>query len=84
MRTFAFSRDGALRNGQQTIVWNPAYQSKAGLDQIIASGLAPNPEVFLIANDTRPPLSDQFNGGVRTTARGILLSANYAGVRGRF
>jgi hypothetical protein len=83
VRTFRFSRDGGLRNGQQTIVWNPSFLSKAGLDQLIASGTAPNPEVFLIANDTRPPVSDQFNAGVRASAQGILLSANYAGIRGR-
>ena len=83
VRTFRFSLDGAPRNGQQTIIWNPAYLSKAGSDQLIASGTAPNPEVFLIANDTRPPVSDQFNGGIRTSARGILVTANYAGIRGR-
>ncbi len=82
VRTFRFSRDGALRNGQQTIIWNPSYLSRTGLDQLIASGTAPNPEVFLIANDTRPPLSDQFNAGVRTSGRGVLLTANYAGIRG--
>jgi outer membrane receptor protein involved in Fe transport len=82
VRTFRFSGDGALRNGQQTIVWNPSYLSKAGLDQLIASGTAPNPELFLIANDTRPPVSDQFNAGVRTSAHGVLVTANYAGIRG--
>jgi outer membrane receptor protein involved in Fe transport len=82
VRTFRFSRDGAPRNGQQTIIWNPSYLSRTGLDQLIASGTAPNPEVFLIANDTRPPLSDQFNAGVRTSAGGVLLTANYAGIRG--
>ena len=53
-------------------IWNRHYD-----------GVAPNPEVYLIANDTRPPVSDQFNGGVRTNAHGILLTANYAGIRGR-
>jgi outer membrane receptor protein involved in Fe transport len=83
VRTFRFSADGAPRDGQQTIVWNPAYFSKAGLDQLIASGVAPNPEVFLIDNETKPPMSDQFNAGVRSTVRGILISANYAGMRAR-
>jgi hypothetical protein len=82
VRTFQFSLDGGLRNGQQTIVWDPSFQSKAGLDGLIASGVAPAPEVFLIANDTKPPVSDQFNAGVRTSIRGILVSANYAGIRG--
>lgn len=83
VRTFRFSLDGAPRNGQETIVWNPSYLSQAALDQLIASGTAPNPEVFLIANDTKPPVTDQFNGGIRTNVKGILLTANYAGIRGR-
>ncbi len=81
IRTFPFSLDGAPRNGQPTIVWNPAFQSKAGLDGLISAGIAPTPEVFLIDNDTRPPVSNQFNAGLRTNVRGILVSANYAGVR---
>jgi hypothetical protein len=83
VRSFQFSLDGAPRNGQATIVWNPAYLSKAGLDGLIASGVAPAPEVFLLGNDTKPPVSDQFNAGIRTNVRGILFTANYAGIRGR-
>ncbi len=65
MRTFQFSSNGGIRDGVQTIVWNPAYLSVDGLNQIIASGSAPNPEVFLIANGTTPPVSDQWSIGVR-------------------
>jgi hypothetical protein len=83
VRTFRFSADGAPRDGQQTLVWNPSYLSKAGLDGLIASGTAPNPEVYLIANDTKPPVSDQFNAGIRTSQKGMQLSVNYAGVRAR-
>lgn len=83
IRTFRFSADGQPRDGVDTIVWDPSYFSKAGLDGLIARGIAPNPEVFLIANDTRPPLSDQFNIGVRHSIRGVLLSATYAGLRSR-
>jgi outer membrane receptor protein involved in Fe transport len=83
VRTFPFSLDGSLRNGQPTIIWNPSYLSKAGLDGLIAAGIAPSPEVFLIDNETEPPMSDQFNAGVRTSVRGILVTANYAGIRGR-
>jgi outer membrane receptor protein involved in Fe transport len=82
-RTFRFSADGLPRDGVQTIQWNPSYLSKAGLDGLIASGVAPNPEVFLIDNNTRPPLSDQFNVGVRHSVKGVLFSATYAGVRSR-
>ena len=64
-RTFNFSRDGLPRNGQPTIVWNDAYLSKAGLDGLIAAGVAPNPEIFLIKNDTRIPETIQASLGVR-------------------
>jgi Carboxypeptidase regulatory-like domain/TonB dependent receptor-like, beta-barrel len=83
VRSFQFSLDGAPRNGQSTIIWNPAYQSKAGLDGLIALGIAPTPEVFLLDNNTRPPVSDQFNAGVRSNLHGIQLTANYAGLRGQ-
>jgi hypothetical protein len=83
VRTFRFSLDGAPRNGQATIVWAPSDLSKAGLDALVNSGVAPNPEVFLIDNSTRPPMSDQFNAGIRTSLHGVLVTANYAGIRGR-
>ncbi len=81
VRTFRFSADGAPRDGNQTIVWNPAYLSQTGLDGLIANGVAPNPEVFLIDNDTRPPVSDQFSLGVRQRVGPVTLSASYSGVR---
>ncbi len=83
VRTFRFSSDGAPRDGFPTIKWDPAYLSKQGLDGLIANGTAPNPEVFLIDNHTKPPVSDQFNAGVRTSAHGVLFTANYAGIRAR-
>lgn len=64
-RTFYFSNDGLPRNGQQTIVWNDAYLSAEGLDGLIASGVAPNPEIFLIDRDTRIPETIQASIGVR-------------------
>jgi Carboxypeptidase regulatory-like domain/TonB dependent receptor len=83
VRTFQFSRDGGIRDGVQTIVWDPSYLSVAGLESIIARGQAPNPEVFLIANDTRPPVSDQWSLGLRQTFRGIVTSVTYTGMRSR-
>ena len=83
VRTFAFSSDGGVRDGVQTLVWNPSFLSVQGLQQIITSGRAPNPEVFLIANDTEPPVSDQFSVGLRHTFRAVTGSATYAGSRGR-
>jgi outer membrane receptor protein involved in Fe transport len=82
--TFRFTPDGLPdTNGNPTIAWRPELLSKAGLDSLVQSGRGPRPEVFLIDNHTQPPLSDQFNAGVRTTAKGVLLTANYAGIRGR-
>ena len=64
-RKFQFSADGLPRNGQPTIVWNDAYLSVEGLNQLIASGVAPNPEIFLIDRDTRIPETIQASLGVR-------------------
>ncbi len=81
-RTFRFSTDGAPRDGFSTIVWNPSYLSQAGLDQLIANGTAPNPEVFLINNNTKPPRTDQFSVGVRQAFGPVATSVSYAVMRG--
>jgi hypothetical protein len=83
--TFRFSADGSPDpNGNPTIAWKPEYLSKAALDNLISSGVAPRPEVFLIDNETRPPMSDQFSAGFRTALPGqTFVTANYAGIRAR-
>lgn len=46
--------------------------------------MGPKPQVFLVANDTKPPVSDQFSAGVRQqfgTMWGV--SASYAGSRSK-
>jgi outer membrane receptor protein involved in Fe transport len=84
VRTFQFSATGAeIRDGVQTIAWNPSFLGVQGLQSLIASGRAPNPEVFLIANDTEPPVSDQWSLGVRHNFRGIVTSVTYTGMRAR-
>jgi outer membrane receptor protein involved in Fe transport len=65
VRKFQFSADGLPRNGQPTIVWNDAYLSVEGLNSLIASGVAPNPEIFLIDSKTRIPETIQASLGVR-------------------
>lgn len=80
IREFQFSADGQPRNGRPTLRWNPSYLTAAGLDGIIASGSAPQPEVFLIGNDTRPPSSRQFSGGVRQLLGSWRASATYTDV----
>jgi hypothetical protein len=81
--TFCFSADGAPRPGCPVapLVWNPAFLTQRGLDDLIASGQAPGPEVFLVANDLKPPRSDQWTLGVRQQLGDWLLGLAYAGVR---
>ncbi|HKE13255.1 MAG TPA: TonB-dependent receptor [Kofleriaceae bacterium] len=67
-RTFLFSNDGLPRNGQNTIQWMPQYQSAAGLSQLIEQGSAPDPEIFLLENDTKPVHTDHYSIGVRQKA----------------
>lgn len=81
-RTFRFSTNGAPRDGFSTLIWNPSYLSQAGLDQLIANGTAPNPEVFLINNNTKPPRTDQYSVGIRQALGPVATSVTYAVMRG--
>jgi outer membrane receptor protein involved in Fe transport len=81
--TFRFSADGAPRDGQPTVVWDPRFMSVAGLQAILATGRTGNPEVFLIDNNTDPPVSDQFTLGVRHAFGSVTTSLSYAGARSR-
>ena len=80
IRTFRFSANGLPRDGNPTIAWDPSYLTAAGLEGIIARGVAPQPEVFLIRNDVKPPSSRQFSGGVRQLLGAWRLSATYSDV----
>lgn len=82
VRQFRFSTDGQPRDGQPTILWDPSYFSAAGLDGLIASGIAPNPEVFLVDNNTEPPQSDQYSVGIRHAFGPVGASVSYAAIRG--
>ncbi|MFL5348895.1 MAG: TonB-dependent receptor domain-containing protein [Hyalangium sp.] len=81
VRTFRFSQDGSPRGGQPTIAWRPEYLSKAGLDSLIDSGVAPAPEIYLLENDTKPQFSDQFSGGVRQRVGPVNTSATLTYIR---
>jgi len=64
------------------IPWKPEYGTPAGLRSIIASGLVPGPEVFLVDNDMKPPRSDQWTIGVRQRlGQSWLASVSFASVR---
>jgi hypothetical protein len=75
-RRFRFSSDG--RDG--SIVWDPSYLSRAGLDGLIARGAAPLPEVFLIDNEQEPPVSDQWSVGVRQSFGRWTVDLSYVGI----
>jgi outer membrane receptor protein involved in Fe transport len=81
VRTFRFSRDGMPRDGQPTIMFDPSYQSRAGLQGLIESGVAPNPEIFLLENDTRPVYSDQYSLGVRQQIGPVNASLTFSHIR---
>lgn len=81
VRNFRFSADGAPRDGQPTILWRPEFLSRNGLNGLIASGLAPNPEVFLIENDTRPPVADQWSLGLRQNFGNWAIDLTYVNIR---
>jgi hypothetical protein len=80
VRQFRFSADGAEPG---TIAWQDSLLSKAALDALIASGQAPDPELFLIDNDTKPPRTDQLSIGVRQAWAGMVFGATYSRIRGK-
>lgn len=81
---FLFSADGLPRNGVPTIKWDPKYLSVAGLLGILNNAqAAPKPQVFLINNDTKPPVSDEFSAGIRQQIGVVGVSASYVGSRSR-
>lgn len=82
VRTFQFSRDGQPRDGLPTIVWDPSYLSRQGLQGLIDRGVAPDPEIFLMANDTKPPHTDQYSAGVRQLVGPVNVAVTVAHIRG--
>jgi TonB dependent receptor/Carboxypeptidase regulatory-like domain len=82
VRTFRFSRDGMPRDGQPTIVWDPSYLSRQGLQGLIDSGIAPAPEIFLLENDTKPLHTDQLSYGVRQVVGPVNLSLTFSHIHG--
>lgn len=78
IREFQFSLDGADRNGRPTIVWDPAFLSREGLENLIATNVAPNGELRVFKNNQKPPRSDQFSFGVRQKIWDIQTSISYS------
>ncbi len=77
-----FSMDGAPRNGQPTIQFQPEFLTPDGFANLLAS-IQNNPtfpgtsELRLIPNDLKSPHTDQFSIGVRQRAGRLKLSLTY-------
>ena len=61
--------------------WDDRYLDPDQLRTL--SGSVGVPEVFLVANDLRPPSTQQYSGGVRQAVGPALVTLTYNGVRGR-
>ncbi|MCW3845712.1 TonB-dependent receptor [Sphingomonas sp. LB-2] len=81
--TFRFSANGAPRNGQPTVMWNPSYLTRAGLLTLSASAQTGQRELFAVKNDARPPVDDQFSLGIRHRFGAWQASVTGAYIRGR-
>ncbi len=83
--SFCFSADGTPTPGcgVPALAWRPEYQSAEGLAELIASGQAPGPEIWLVPNDMKPPRSTQYTLGVRQQFGNWLTALSYVGVEGR-
>jgi hypothetical protein len=81
-RIFNFSPNGGIVNGTPTIAWNPAYLSAAGLNGLIASQIAPQGQLRVLANDAPPPYTDQFDVGIRQRFGPWTASVTVARQRG--
>ena len=79
--TVAFRDSCPAGSPANCAVWDPKYFDPAQLRTL--AGSAGLPEVFLIANDLKPPRSHQFSAGVRQTLGEALLTLSYNGIRGK-
>lgn len=61
------------------VPWQDKYYDPA---QLRTLGYATAPEVFLVANDMRPPKTNQFSAGVRHAFSAARVTLSYNGIRG--
>lgn len=83
LRTFEFSKDGLPRNNQPTILWQNSYLSRAGLEGLIATDVAPNGELRVIRNGTKPPRTDQYSVGIRQKFGPLQTSLSYTHIEAK-
>lgn len=76
----SFNDVGSTTGCAACVKWDPKYFDPAQLRSL--AGTAGLPEVFLVANDLKPPRTVQFSAGVRRGIGNSLLTVTYNGVRG--
>lgn len=76
-----FNDEGPTEACPRCVAWDERYFDRNQLRALAESGQAGLPEVFLINNETRPPRSQQFSGGIRQMVSNVLVSATYTGTR---
>ena len=81
--TFYFSRDGLPRQGNPTLIWNPAYLNRDALLALRASAQTGLPELFAVKNNAKPPVNDQFSLGVRQRIGRFRAALSGSYIRGR-
>ena len=79
--TINFIAPGSPSPGPGTVAWDTSYFSAAGLRTLI-SQISPPQEVFLIPNDLKPPMSNQWSVGLRHDFGSWNGSLTYNGTRG--
>jgi outer membrane receptor protein involved in Fe transport len=80
--TIEFNDVGPTPTCSRCVQWDPKYFDRDELLALAQSGTSGLPEVFLIANDTKPPRTHHFSAGIRQVLGGNILSLSYAGSRG--
>ncbi|CUS90226.1 TonB-dependent receptor, partial [Candidatus Kryptonium thompsonii] len=68
--------------GPGKLTWDNRYYNRDELLNLIAQGRVPAPEIFLIPNDLKPPMTVQFSVGLRQRISDVLLSLSYTKVLG--
>ena len=79
---FFFSEDGAPRDGNPTVVFDPSYLTREGLLELQATAQTGLPELFAVPNNAKPPRTDQFSLGVRQRFGQWLASVTGSYIRG--
>jgi len=73
---------GPVKPGE--VAWSNSYLTtdRSVIDPLVTTSPAAGHEVWLIANDTKAPHSNQWNVGLRRLFGSVLISAAYVGSRG--